>query len=374
MIKNIFFILSFVLISSANVSGQNVEFDQKIKLTPYIPERVLEINPTVRTILHNNLYNKMTQIITNSGLGSTDEYNRFVITTSIDVVRKDISQTTPPMHILEAVITFHIGDGINGILFSSLSKPIKGLGKSEAQAYLMAINTLELNSNDVNQFINGAKAKIIDYYDSTCESTLRFSKTKASNGFFDEALFDLMEIPIFAASCYDKAIEESIIIYKLKLQKDCQINLANARKEMSLGNWTEAIGLVQFYDPSLPCYNEALKLVNEIGLKKCTADITLAKGSIASRNYDDLGKHLSSASINASCKKEADIMISDLSTRISANEKRAFDLAYEKYNRDQKLKEQNLSLKKLEIQAIRDIGAAYAKGRTTSVIYNVRNW
>lgn len=349
---------------------QNSEYEQKINITPFIPEQIQDINATVRS----NLLNKMSAMITRNGLATTNQYNRFVLTSSIDVIQKSVTNTAPPMHLIELNLNLHFGDGIDGILFASQDKLLKGLGKSETAAYLMAISALDPKSEDISTFLDLGKQKIVAYYESTCESTLQSSQSKAASGLYDEALFDLVQIPNVATSCYAKAIEASIVIYKGKLDKDCQINLANAKKEMSLGNWTEALNYIQFYDPGLSCHKEATKLVNEIGYKKCSADITMAKSAIASRDYENVAMHLTSASVHSSCKKESDRMISELSITITQAEKRAFQLAYERLKGEQNLKEQSLNLRKQEIQAIRDIGVAYAKSRPTNVTYNVRNW
>jgi hypothetical protein len=109
-----------------------------IVLSPFIP-RTVEGMPEIAV---KNLENKLSNIVTSNGLGAS--YNqRFVISARVNVLTKDITPTAPPMHTYTLEVTFYIGDGLDGKLFSSTSVTVKGVGETKDKAYLSALKNIK---------------------------------------------------------------------------------------------------------------------------------------------------------------------------------------------------------------------------------------
>ena len=75
-----------------NTAGKSDD-GARIALTPYIPAQIEGLTPAVKA----SLSNKLSQIATANGLGGSSN-SRFIITTNVSVLTKDITPTAPPMH------------------------------------------------------------------------------------------------------------------------------------------------------------------------------------------------------------------------------------------------------------------------------------
>jgi hypothetical protein len=381
-------IISMILLATPVVAQISAD-DERIVIIPYIPEQVFDLSNTVST----NLYNKLTSAITRNGLSGEGAHNRFVMSALINIQQKDVTATAPPMHVIEFDLTLYVGDGVDGVLFSSTNKRLKGVGRNETAAYVMALNNFEVTSKEVKELIEIGKVRIVQYYRDKCEIIIRESKTKASQDQFDEAIYALLEIPSVVTDCYQKAMDEAVRIHKLKLEKECQTNISYARGEMMQGNWSAAIQTISGYTPDLSCYKDVSKLLDEIAYQRCSVEIGKARAAWSARDHNTAAFHLAKVSSSSSCKSQADGLMKQISNAIDAKAKREWDLAYEKYNRDQVIREENSKLnrelsrremsykenqgfevRKMEIQAARDVGVAYGKNQPRTVTYNIRNW
>ena len=80
--------------------------------------------------------NKLTNLCSSQGIASTDYLSQFLITVRATPLSKDIL-AGPPMQVVENIeLTFYIADNINQKVFSSTSVNLKGVGNSEAKAYM----------------------------------------------------------------------------------------------------------------------------------------------------------------------------------------------------------------------------------------------
>jgi hypothetical protein len=390
MKKNRLFFLILFISSLYNTSLAQISADDdRIVIIPYLPEQVFDLSKTVST----NLYTKMAGAITKNGMSGEGLHNRFIMSAVLNVLQKDVTATAPPMHVIDFELSLFVGDGVDGVLFASTSKSMKGVGRNETAAYIMALNNLDVNSKEIKNLIEQGKSRIVQYYNDKCEIIIRESKTKANQDQFDEAIYALLEIPSVVSDCYQKAMDEAVRIHKLKLEKECQTNISFARGEMMQGNWSAAIQTISGYTPDLSCYSEVSKLLDQIETERCSVEIGKASAAWSARDVNNAAYHLARVSASSSCKSQADGLMRQISSAIDAQAKREWDLAYEKYNRDQVIREENsrlnreisrremsfkekqgVELRKMEIQAARDVGVAYGNNQPKSVTYNIRNW
>ena len=68
---------------------------------------------------------------------------------------------------------------MEGIKFASFSATVKGVGENETKAYMSALKNLKTNDPNYQDFIEKAKNKIVEYYNSKCDFIIKEAKALA---------------------------------------------------------------------------------------------------------------------------------------------------------------------------------------------------
>ena len=312
-------ILSILIVINYNIYAQNTagksDDAARITLATFVPQQIDQMPEAARSILAN----KLSQIVTQNGLGGKASNERFIITANINVISKDLTATAPPMQAYVLDITLYIGDGIDGTKFASVSTQVKGVGESETKAYISALKNLKTNDPNYQSFIETGKTKIVEYYNSKCDFIIKEAQTLASQNKFEEAIFKLTGVPEVCKGCYDKCMDAIAPIYKQQIDRDCKLKLAEATNLWSANQTVEA-------------GNQA-------------------------------GEILSTIEPSAACFGEVKTLSNKIATRVKELDTREWNY---------KLKEQAQESER--IKAYRDIGVAYGNGQPKTVTYNVRGW
>jgi hypothetical protein len=222
-------------------------------------------------------------------------------------------------------VSFYIGDGIDGIKYSSFNINVKGIGETDEKAFNSAIKTININNPAIGVFILNGKRKIIEYYNSNCDFLIKKAQTKASMNFFNEAIFELMEVPEVCKECYNHALETAKSIYISKINYECKVLLLKSKSIWSSGQ-----------------------------------DINAAKS---------ISKILSNLDPNSSCKAEAQKLMKDVEKRVKSIDRREWDFKLKVYQ-DEKIKNMEI------INSTRQIGMAFGLNQP-KVVYNfnsIRSW
>jgi hypothetical protein len=315
--KNLTFcILYFIGINSFAQNDAAKSNDiARITLATFVPQQIDKMPEAARSMLAN----KLSQIVTQSGMGGSAINQRFILTANIVVLTKDITPTAPPMQAFTLDITLYIGDGIDGTKFASTSVSVKGVGENETKAYISALKNLKTNDPTYQSFIESGKIKIVEYYNSKCDFIIKEAQTLVNQNKFDEAIFKLIGVPEVCKGCYDKCMDAVAPIYQKQIDRDCKLKLAEATNlwaaSQTVDGATQAAELISTIEPSAACFGE----------------------------------------------------VKALSSKIAARVKE-LDAREWKYT----LKEQAQESER--IKAYRDIGVAYGNGQPKSVTYNVRGW
>jgi hypothetical protein len=308
-----------MLLVSLSVFAQSNQGKAKdagnIALAVVVPEQIEGITP----IAKSNLENKLKQIALKNGVAGSALNQRFILTANINVLTKDITATAPPMQAYTLEVSLYIGDGIEGDLFSSTTVTLKGVGETEAKAYIAALKNLKIDAPQYQSFIDQGKKKIVEYYNSKCNSILKEAEVLAGQNEFDAAIAKLVSVPEASQECYTKAINAVPSIYQKRNDRECKLKLQEAQ-----------------------------------GIWSASQDIAAAENA---------ARILSLIEPNASCFAE----VKALNKRIEARVK-------EINNREWKyvLKEQ--ARKSELIEAYRAIGVAYGNNQPQNVTYNYRGW
>lgn len=290
----------------------------RISLTPVIADQAEDFPEAASALLNN----KLQQIVVNNGLGSQSVFSRFVITANISLTTKDIIPGPPTMTAISATATFFIIDYETKVVFSTYNLSFKAAGTNLNKAYIDGLKRINVNSNELKNFIETGKNKIVAYYNDQCDFIIQNAMSLVAQQQYEEAIFRLSSIPEVCKDCYMKATNSIGPIYKEYLNHLCNINLAEARavwvaNPNSMGA-NEIAGLLSNILPDAACYSEAQKLISEIRKK------------------------------------------------ILSDEKRDWDFMLKQWN-------DNVSLESQRIKAYRDVGVAYGNHQPQQV-YHFKGW
>lgn len=318
MKKNIIVLLFVGLYTIAGYSQESppkLDDTGRIALIP-IFNHPIENMPNAASSL---IINKLNQIVVNNGISGNSLGGKFIITANINILTKDITPTAPPMHAYTLEVTFYIGDGVEGNLFSQTSLSVKGVGETEAKAYISALKTI--NSKDVRfkELTEIGKKKIIQYYEAQCDFFITEAKNLENQNKFDLALTRLSSVPEVCANCYEKVSILIPSLYQKKIDFECNILLSEAQNA-----WAAS--------PNI-------------------------EGAKNTANY------LSRIAPNSTCFQQAQILTNSIAKRILEVDKREWDFV---------LREQNIEadLNQAAILAARAIGVAQAQNQPTTIVYN----
>jgi len=349
--KNILFLLLFitVTVTAQNTRGKANDAG-RIVLNTFIED--LEGVPAGALKM---LKTKITQMASKNGMGGSESFPRFVMSADIDILTQDITPTAPPKTALTLGVTLYIGDGIEGTVFATEYIELKGIGNNETKAYIQSFRSLSPRNKKFNEFIETGKKKIIEYYNSRCDFILKEANTLADQKDFDKSITKLIEVPEVCKDCYDKAMDLSSTIFKRKMENECQENMSKSNSLIAQDKWEEAANPIAGYTPDMACYPDVKSLLTKIGDHKCSVSLGKAKGAWAKRDSKSSASALSEISFDSSCYQEGMKLFKSISSALDAKAKQEWDLKYEKYNRDQTIKEVVAETNRLDANSQRGI-------------------
>lgn len=246
--------------------------------------------------------NKLMQIVTNYGMGSS-ESSDFVITASVFPVRKDVAPTNPPRVSEKLQCVFYIGDYIRNQTYGNYVIEIEGIGTSETDALLKAIKNIPTKSAELSHFIQGSKQKIMEYYNANYKKIIAEAKSKQASKDYDGAIQMLASIP---EACV--GFEETLPIYaeihkerseyegKKLYQEARSLWVSNiAKNATSIQDASalaeEALSKIAMIDPNCSAQKEASGLVDEISKKMSAIDRDNKQWAMTLKAYQDSVDH-----------------------------------------------------------------------------------
>lgn len=244
----------------------------KIELTTYVPEQTEGLPGGAAAMLNN----KMSQIISQSGLSSSAYNSRFIITPHIVVMTKDMTATAPPMTALTLEVTFAIGDGYEGRKFASQTVTVKGVGTNENKAYMEAIKMISPSNPQLQAFVANGKAKILEYYNTKCPNILKEAKALEAQNKIGEAIYLLTSVPDAATDCYNKSMAAAEPLYHKQIDQDCKTRLMEATTIWNANPTVEGANqageIIAGVDPLATCYGDVKALASKIGKRLLEID------------------------------------------------------------------------------------------------------
>ncbi len=309
--KKIFIALAFYSVTYTALA-QTTSDVGKIALSVIMPENVDGLDASQLSKLET----KITQIVSASGLAASGYNNNFVIYPKFAIYEtNNVEGGMQTITVTTCELSLFIKQVDNNVLFSSISKQVKGSGNNKQTSITNAISKVPTNDAQFKTFIETGKNKILQYYESKCQDIITKSESLVKMQNYEEALGLLMTVPEEVSSCYNKIQEKCIEAYK--------------------------------------AYQN----------QKCAKQIQEAKTALAANNYNGTLEILSQVDPAASCFKEAQTLMKNAETKVDAEEKKQWDLKMKVYN-------DNVALEKQRINAVKDIAVAYYKSKPTTVNYS----
>ncbi len=380
--------LSFNIIYAQNNQGKTDDAG-RIALATVISNDIDGLNPSAQSFLKS----KLNRITSNYGMGGSVMSERFIITANVQIISKDITSTAPPMQVYTLEVGFFIGDGIDGKLFASTSKTFKGVGETETKAYRAALKNIKTTDPVFKSFIEEGKYKIIEYYNSQCDFILKEALTMAEAKEYDIAMYKLAEVPKVCKECFEKCQDALVYVFNLKIENECQERIAKSKSFIANDDYESAAIELSMITPDINCYPDVQVILQEIKDHRCAVSLGKAKGAWANRNSIEAAGYLTEIPTDSKCYDEASILSKKISSKLDADEKREWDLAYEKYNRNQNLIEnqanhqieldnrnqdymenQGFELEMEKVKSATKIAVAYAENQPKNVTYNYKGW
>lgn len=246
------------------------------------------------------LERKMIQLLTANGISSQDTNNRFVMTAKTDVTSKDIVASTPQRISEKIDLTFIIGDLVENKVFETVTIPLIGIGINENKAYIAAINQIKPQKAELKEFLDHAKQKIVDYYAVRCSQIIKDAQKLASGNNYDEAIYQLMQVPDIC-DC-SKDCQDLMIDYTIKRNNAIAAQMFNEAK----ARWAAS--------PTSEGASEVADIIAEIPT-------------------------------NSSSQKDIDALVKSINKKLRDDEKRQWDFKMKQYNDAQEKEQREYQLR-----------------------------
>lgn len=298
-------LLSFFIFFGLLVTAQNQNDLGKIQLAISFSEN--QQNMMDFSILEK-LEGKLTQLLSNNGIVSTSYNNGLLLQPSLVTIGNDVVEGgMQNLNVTRIMLQLLIKQDQTNIIFSSFSKELKGTGRTQQLAINNAINSLKSNDAALLTFIEKGKMKLQDYYQSNCTKILNDANNLKKTARYEESLALLMSVPE-TASCYKSAQNTSLEVYK------------NYQKKL------------------------------------CAENIRQANMLITERDYSSAFNALSEVGVDSPCAAQSNALIKSIDSKISAEEKKQWEVQMKVYN-------DAVALEKQRINAIKDIAVSYYKSQ-----------
>nr|WP_299417520.1 hypothetical protein [uncultured Emticicia sp.] len=309
--KKIFPIIIAIILTN-NLFAQTTNDVGKIALSVVMPDNVEGLN----TSQLSKLETKISQIVIASGLAASGYNNNFVVYPKFAIYETNVVEGgMQNITAITSELSLFIKQVDNNMMFSTISKSLKGSGNSKELAITNAISKIPSNDPEFKTFIETGKTKIIKYYETKCEDIISKSDGFVKMQKFEQALGLLMSVPEEVSSCYNKIQAKSIIAYKAYQTHKCSVLIQKAKTKLESNEFMNALYIIAEIDPSTTCFKEAQ---------------TIAKMAKA---------------------------------KVSAEEKKQWNFQMKQYNDEVRFVKQR-------IESIKEIAVSYYKSRPTIVNYN----
>lgn len=311
MKRIVLYLIGIVIVSVCH--AQNISINAQV-VDENIPEEAAR-----------SLGTKLKSVLTANGYADNGYAERFVLTAIVDVTQKEVTPTTPACISEKMDITLMVGDVVENKIYASVTIQAAGIGTNVNKTFINAFRSINSENPRIQQMLNEAKEKIIEYYTNQCPIIIRKVQGLVATQAFDEAIFLLISVPDVCRDCFTQCQRQAGVVYQQKIDAESTILLEKARTV-----WATS--------------NQNMQSANEV------ADII--------------------SQINPRCSNYAEVLAlrSSIEQKLQADDKRDWDLRMKQYENNEKYKQSI-------VDAYKTVAVAYAKNRPTTIYRTiVRSW
>ncbi len=169
---------------------------------------------------------QLSKVLTKYGLRGDARDPHFMLSVEFAEFTREVTATAPPMIVLEVSPTLSISDAVSGTVFASMAiSSAKGVGKTEGNAYLMAVKSMKFDTPKVAAFLETGERRIIDYYNSGIESIIAKADAFARQGNYDSAILLLDSVPSVCEEAHAKAVDRLAYYTRLRMEQEEQLRM-----------------------------------------------------------------------------------------------------------------------------------------------------
>lgn len=324
------FVLTFI-----NVNSQNLDFklDDSNRIGFFFD--VVE-DDIFKGSISDNLKKRLERIVLSNSFGKSVN-DRFGVVVKPTINLEDIYQSTPPKYIFEFDLDVIVIDYEEKVKFGSFTfENLKGLNSNRERALMSGIKSFK-QTPEFRMFLSRMKESIINFYNDQCELILSKSKTLANNDDFNNAFLTLSSIPSVCTDCYQKSLNLFEVLYKQKLERECQSIVSQANSLIAKEDYKSASSVLSGVLPGISCHSEVLDLIDKIEKYWCGLNLGKARGYFSTRDFEEAGRYLSLIPESSPCSDEAKTLNNQIFSSLSEIDRRDWDFKMKKYNDSQEM-------------------------------------
>ena len=213
------------------------------------------------------MYQTLNRIATENGLTSESPTTPFVLTVHCDVLDKSNLPGPPIQTVYNLGLTFYMADTYTQKKFGSAYITVDGVGTGEVKSYINAFRRISANNAEIKNLLNRGKANMQKYYDTQYPNILKEAKRLVSLQKYEEALMQVLSIPLCSKGG-DEAARYGLEIYTKNLDRMNLFLLNQAKALWAAGQDQQTAynvcGLLSQIDPDAACYGDASKFMQEV--------------------------------------------------------------------------------------------------------------
>lgn len=261
--KNIYLLLTVLSLSFSSFA-QTIDDIGKIAISVVMPQNIEGLSFSQLSKLES----KTSHIVTGFGLSAIGYNHNFVIFPKLSIYESNtVEGGMENITIITAELSLSIEQYNINMLFSTISKPIKGSGRTRELAITDAISKINTQDPDFKDFIETGKLKIIAYYKATCSDIIKEADTYAQMHLYEHAIALLMSVPKEVSSCYNQALDKAIQVHKAYETKKCNEVIQRANTTLANNDYVGALNILSTITPSAPCFKTAQTIARSVERK-----------------------------------------------------------------------------------------------------------
>lgn len=257
MKRIVLYIIGVVLASVCH--AQNISINAQV-VDEKIPEEAAR-----------QLETKLQALLTANGYADNGYTERFVLTAKVDITQKDVTPTTPSRISEKMDITLMIDDVVENKLYATITLSSAGIGTNENKAFISAFRNIKGDNPQIQQMLNEAKAKILDYYTNHCSEIVLRANSLTAVQKYDEAIALLVAVPNVCNECFVRCQQEAGIVYQQKIDAEAVVLLEQAKAawaaSQNAAGANRVADIISNINPKCSIYTNVVALRNAVESK-----------------------------------------------------------------------------------------------------------